>query len=80
MYNVQGKAVVYLVGMLLRPILRGIGKVVNKLILAKESLGNPWKSWKRESCKKSIISGPCWYIENVGQPGKPWKSWNAVKA
>ena len=51
MYNVQGKAVVYLVGMLLRPILRGLGKVVNKLILVEDNLGNPWKSWKRESCK-----------------------------
>ena len=51
MHNAQGKVAEYLVGMLLRPILRGKGKVVNKLVLAKENLGNPWKFWKRESCK-----------------------------
>ena len=44
MHNVRGKDAEYLVGMLLRPILRGKGKVVNKL-------KKPLKSWKRESCK-----------------------------
>ena len=44
MHNVQGKVAVYLVEMLLRPILRGKGKVVNKLVLTKENFGNPWKS------------------------------------
>ena len=66
MHNVQGKVAVYLVEMLLRPILRGKGKVVNKLVLAEENLGNPWKSWKRESCKSVSEDRVC-----IGEPSPP---------
>ena len=72
MHNVQGKVAVYLVGMLLRPILRGKGKVVNKLALAEENLGNPWK---RESCKSvsedRVGIGEPW--KTMENHGKPWK-------
>ena len=48
MHNVQGKVAEYLVGMLLRPILRGKGKVLNKLVLAEENHEKPLKSWKEK--------------------------------
>ena len=59
MHNAQGKVAEYLVGMLLRPILRGKGKVVNKL-------KKPLKSWKRESCK-SVSEDRV----GIGEPSPP---------